>query len=90
MELAIAAMKKVASMRWFSSKLQTLARILDAGLQAAHPKNCPLADSTRTVSPPSPDPLAMADSNIQGWRRSNERSFPSRNRMVFMGGLCLS
>jgi hypothetical protein len=29
-------------------------------------------------------PLAMAESKIQGWRRSRERSLPSLSRMVFM------
>ncbi len=48
----------------------------DAGLNAAQARNCPSCDSTRTVSPLSPPPLAMADSNIQGWRRCSERSLP--------------
>jgi hypothetical protein len=33
--------------------------------------------------------LAMADSKIQGWRRSSERSLPARSRMVFMRVLSL-
>jgi hypothetical protein len=78
------ASKKAASMRWASSKLQTRARILDAGLKAAQPRNWPAWLSTRTVSPASPPPLAMAPSKIQGWRRSKERSLPSRNRIIFM------
>jgi GTP-binding protein len=41
-------------------------------------------DSTRTVSPASAAPRAMADSKIQGWRRSSERSLPSFKRSVFM------
>ena len=56
-------------MRCFLSKLQTRARILELGLYAAHAKNWPSADSTRTVSPLSPPPLAIADSNIHGWWR---------------------
>jgi len=86
-ELAQAAIKKLASMRCFSSKLQTRARILELGLNAAQPRNCPSAESTRTVSPLSPPPLAMADSKIQGWPRSSERSLPARSRMVFMGAI---
>ena len=48
------------------------------------PANVPAWDSTRTVSPGSAAPLAIADSKIQGWRRCSERSLPSRKRMVFM------
>jgi len=75
-------------MRWAESKLQARARILEAGLNAAQARNCPSADSTRTVSPGSPPPLAMADSKIQGWWRCRERSLPARSRMVFMGLDC--
>src|ERR1035437_9076031 len=78
------AANRAASMRWFSSKLQARARILDSGLKAAQARNSPACDSTRTVSPASAPPLAMADSKIQGCRRNRERSLPSRNRMVFM------
>jgi hypothetical protein len=60
---------------------------LELGLNAAQPKNCPSAESTRTVSPLSPPPLAIADSKIQGWRRNRERSLPARRRMVFMGAI---
>jgi hypothetical protein len=59
-------MKNKAFMLCFSSKLQTRARILEAGLKAAQPQNAPSCDSTRTVSPASALPLAMADSKIQG------------------------
>ena len=53
-------------MRCASSKLQTRALMREAGLYAAQAKNCPLCDSTRTVSPGSAAPLAMAESNTQG------------------------
>ena len=71
-------------MRCASSKLQTRARIFELGLKAAQAKNLPSWDSTRTVSPLSAPPLAIADSKIQGWRRCRERSLPSRSRIVFM------
>ena len=74
-------------MRCASSKLHTRARMRDAGLNAAQAKNCPSCDSTRTVSPLSPLPLAMALSKIQGWRRYSERSFPSLSRIVFIPGI---
>jgi hypothetical protein len=90
MAAAHCARKNAASIRRLSSKLQTRARIFEAGLKAAQARNCPAWDSTRTVSPASPPPRAMADSKIQGWRLSSERSLPSRNRMVFIGRLsCL-
>ena len=44
----------------------------------------------RRATPPAPSrrrrppPLAMAESKIQGWRRSSERSLPSFSRIVFM------
>ena len=75
-------------MRCASSKLQARARILELGLNAAQARNAPLSDSTRTVSPLSALPRAMADSKIQGWRRCNERSLPARNRMVFIDRHC--
>ncbi len=78
---------KAASMRCPSSKLQARARMPDAGLKAAQHRNWPAADSTRTVSPASPPPRATAESNIQGWRRSSERSRPSFKRIVFMAVL---
>src|SRR5690349_5140783 len=77
--------KKAASMRCFSSKLHARARIFEAGLNAAQARNSPEWDSMRTVSPASPPPLAMAESNTQGWRRSSERSLPSFKRIVFIG-----
>src|SRR5450830_1409580 len=84
MACVIRAAKKEASMRCASSKLQTRARILELGLNAAQPRNWPPWLSTRTVSPASPPPLAIAPSKIQGWRRSNERSLPSLSRIVFI------
>ncbi len=71
-------------MRCDSLKLHTRALIFDIGLNAAQAKKSPLLDSTRTVSPLSALPLAMADSKIQGWRRERDRSLPSCNRMFFM------
>src|SRR5450830_690949 len=82
--LAQAAIKKEALMHCASSKLQTRARILEAGLNAAQARNWPSADSTRTVSPASAAPLAMADSKSHGWRRKSERSLPAFNWIVFM------
>src|SRR5450830_1037193 len=84
MACVIRAAKKEASMRCASSKLQTRARILEAGLNAAQARNWPSADSTRTVSPASAAPLAMADSKSHGWRRKSERSLPAFNWIVFM------
>jgi len=78
------ALKNDASMRWPSSKLQMRARILEAGLNEAQPRNLPSLVSTRTVSPGSPLPLAMALSKIHGWRRSAERSLPSLSLIVFI------
>ncbi len=74
-------------MRCASSKLHTRARMRELGLNAAQARNWPSCDSTRTVSPLSPPPLAMADSKIQGWRRKSERSLPGRRRRVFIPGL---
>jgi len=62
-------------MRCVSLKLHTRARMRECGLNAAQARNCPSCATTRTVSPLSPPPRAMADSKIQGWRRSSERSF---------------
>ena len=78
------ASKKAASMRCASSKLQIRARILELGLKAAQPKKLPLWLSTRTVSPESAPPLAIALSNIHEWLRSAERSLPSLSRIVFI------
>ena len=66
-----------ASMRCASLKLQTRARMRDVGLNAAQAKNTPSLDSTRTVSPASALPLAMADSKIHGCWRCKERSLPA-------------
>ena len=77
--------KNDSSMRSASLKLQTRARIFEVGLNAAQPKNWPSWLSTRTVSPGSPAPVAMAPSKIQGWRRSKDRSLPSFSRIDFMG-----
>ena len=76
-------------MRCASSKLHTRARMRDCGLNAAQARNWPSCDSTRTVSPLSPPPLAMALSKIQGWRRCSERSLPGLSRIVFIPGLCV-
>src|ERR1035437_6918333 len=82
---ALAALKKAVSMRCLSSKLQTRARIFDAGLNAAQARKSPSNDSTRTVSPASAPPPAIADSKIHGWWRNSERSLPALKRIVFIG-----
>ena len=68
-------------MRSASSKLQARTRIVELGLYAAQARKRPSCASTRTVSPGSALPLAMLPSNTHGWRRSSERSLPSRRRM---------
>src|SRR6478736_6256424 len=79
--------RKSASMRSVSVKDQARARIFEAGLKAAQARKRPSWPSTRTVSPASAPPLATAESKIQGWRRSNDRSRPSRRRTTFIPGL---
>jgi hypothetical protein len=59
-----------------------------AGAKSCPPKKLPLWLSTRTVSPESAPPLAIALSNIHGWLRSAERSLPSLSRIVFIAGYC--
>jgi hypothetical protein len=52
---------------------------LDAGLNAAHPRTSPPADSTNTLSPAA-TPLstaATAPEKIHGWRRKTDASRPA-------------
>src|SRR6266446_10839560 len=61
-----------------SSKLQTRARICEAGLYAAQARKPPSAPRTSTVSPlcGAPKTSAIAPEKTHGWRRRSERSRP--------------
>src|SRR5712671_5330148 len=61
-----------------SSKLQTRARICEAGLYAAQARKRPSAARTSTVSPlrGAPRTSPIAPEKIHGWRRRSERSRP--------------